>query len=225
MLNKAKKFAIGIMGAVITGVIVELVVPQVVDWIEKSGSHSRSDPPIETAQPDSTPSESVETIPPIQTPTPTPLPTEQPVNERVSKVNILEMQPFVGDLDDFVYNAGANGDNVDNVGNTYPSGYELCYNGYGWNDRLINKVTFILDKQYTTLSGTIALRQSYNDIEDGVWLEFYEGDILLYETDHLYAGIRPVEFSYDVSDVDELTMMIMGGDDIAFILTDGIYLE
>lgn len=135
--------------------------------------------------------------------------------------NLFEQNELIGQTEDLT---NSSVDFVDNVGNTYPGGYSIYYDGNG--NKNGREVTYALDGKYTTLRGTIALRSSENDIRDGVWLEFYDGNNkLIRETDHLYAGVSPVLVEVDVTQVDRLRVKANGGDQYAFILTSGLYLE
>ncbi len=134
--------------------------------------------------------------------------------------NLFEQNELIGKTEDLT---NSSVDFVDNVGNTYPRGYSIYYDGNG--NKSGREVTYALDGKYTTLRGTIALRSSENDIRDGVWLEFYDNNTLIYQTGHLYAGVLPIEFSVDVSQIDRLKVKANGGDQFAFILTSGFYLE
>lgn len=136
------------------------------------------------------------------------------------ETNLFEMQPIVGQKQDIVKSSV---DFIDNVGNNYPNGYSIYYDGNGNEDN--REATYLLEKKYKTLSGKIALRNNENDIRDGVWVEFYDNNTLIYQTDHLYAGVLPIEFSVDVSQIDRLKVKANGGDQFAFILTSGFYLE
>ena len=127
---------------------------------------------------------------------------------------------MIGKKEDLVFSSL---DYVDNVGKSYPDGYSIYYDGAGNKDR---EVTFLLEKEYTKLTGTIALRSGENDIRDGVWLEFYDGkNNLIGKTEHLYAGVLPVDVYVDISGVDRLKVKANGGNQFAFILTSGFYLE
>lgn len=141
------------------------------------------------------------------------------INIENNKINVFELTPFKEGRNKFIYSST---DSKDNIGNSYPGGYLMTYDG-GQNEE--KEVCYILDKKYSVLSGTIALSYNHKDVEGEVWVEFYEGDTLIGKTDSLYSGVRPVEFSLDVSEVSELTIHLNGGSRYTSILTQGFYLE
>lgn len=137
----------------------------------------------------------------------------------VGKTNIFELLPFKENGGDFV--SSSNG-YKDNLGNTYPDGYLIMYNHMVNIDK---EVCYVLDQKYSTLSGTIALNYANKDIKDGLWIEFYSNDKMIAQTESLSSGVKPIEFSVDVSQVSELTIRINGGGYSGGILTQGFYLE
>ena len=137
----------------------------------------------------------------------------------VGKTNILALPPFKEGRNEFLY---ASGDRVDNVGNSYPDGYLIMYNSL---DNSVREKCYILDKKYSNLSGEIALSYNDKDVEGEIWLEFYDGENLIDKTESLYSGVRPVDFSIDVSQVSELTIRVNGGSRSSSMLTQGFYLE
>lgn len=145
--------------------------------------------------------------------------TEQTEEQQVGKTNILALPPFKEGRNEFLYTSG---DRVDNVGNTYPDGYLIMYNSL---DNSFQEKCYLLDKKYSNLSGEIALSYNDKDVEGEVWIEFYNGDNLIKKTKSLYSGVKPVDFSVDVSQVSELTIRVNGGNQSSSMLTQGFYLE
>lgn len=140
-------------------------------------------------------------------------------DDTINKVNIFTLLPFEEGKGDFIYPAESR---QDNVGNTYPGGYLITYDGLQNKNR---RISYILDQKYATLSGQIALDYGHKDVDEEVWVEFYDGDNLIGKTDSLYSGIRPINFSIDVSNITELTIHLNGGSKYSSILTQGFYLE
>lgn len=141
------------------------------------------------------------------------------VDDAIEKVDIFTFLPFKEGREQFIYSSGSQ---KDNVGNSYPAGYYITYDGQQNKNSL---VCYILDGKYSTLHGQIAIAYGYKDVKEEVWVEFYNGDTLIKRTDSVYSGIKPVEFSVDVTQVEELTIRINGGSQRSGILTQGFYLE
>lgn len=141
------------------------------------------------------------------------------IDDEIGKVDIFTLLPFEEGREDFIYPSESR---QDNVGNSYPGGYLLTYDGLQNKNR---RISYILDQKYTTLTGQIALNYGQKDVDEEVWVEFYDGDNLIAKTDSLYSGIRPINFSIDVSNVAELTIHLNGGSKYSSILTQGFYLE
>lgn len=108
----------------------------------------------------------------------------------------------------------------DNVGNMYPpDAYEI----YANSDGKERSVTFMLDKQYTLLTGTLAIRKNGN--HESIWLEFYDGDILLGKTDVLEDGVRPITFEINIAGVTDLTIKSKTNTSFGFAYTNGFYIQ
>lgn len=131
-----------------------------------------------------------------------------------NSINLLDTDPFIGSTDKFL-NLAPSG-SKDNLGNSYAGDYLISGVASG------NNITYNLEGKYNSLSGTIALPDYYNDIKDGVWLEFRSSNSLLYETEHLYAGIRPVNFQIDITGLQEITIEVCG---FGGIYTKGLFVK
>lgn len=140
-------------------------------------------------------------------------------DKAIGKEDIFSFLPFKENGGDFLHSANGY---KDNLGNTYPDGYLIMYNHMVNRDK---EICYVLDQKYSTLSGTIALNYSNKDIKEGLWIEFYSNDKMIWKTQSLSSGVKPVEFSVDVSQVSELTIRINGGGYSGGILTQGFYLE
>lgn len=127
-------------------------------------------------------------------------------NEKVGSVSLFDLTAFIGDFElEFTNGMVRCGDDTDNLGNTYTGGYRVNIDN-AWDKEAV----FAIDKKYSTISGTIALHSNCNEITDGIWIEFYDGERLIAETEHLYAGVRPISYEYDISNVDELKVVFAG---------------
>ena len=135
------------------------------------------------------------------------------------KTDIFSLTPFKEGREDFIYSGAGR---KDNIGNSYSTGYYITYDGLQNKNK---EVCYLLDGKYKSLKGEIALDYVSKDVESEVWFEFYNGDKELGRTDSLCSGVKPVKVSIDVSQVDELTIRVNGGNQRSSILTEGFYLE
>ena len=142
--------------------------------------------------------------------------SENKVTKNSSKENLFNMQPLIGSVGGFAGTTYSN--EKDNVGNIYLNGYIiLC----GYSE---NTITYALDGNYKKVFGEIALNNSSNNIRDGIWLEFYGDGELIGATDHLFAGVRPISYDFDVTGVTDLQIQAKG-EVMASMLTNGIYIQ
>lgn len=134
----------------------------------------------------------------------------------VEKINLAEEQPLAGNADEFWCGTS---DYTDNMGNKYVNQI-YCV-------RETRELTYALDSRYTVLSATFGLRETDNDIEDGVWIEFYGDGKKIGETIHFYAGVRPNSIELDVTGVNDLQILAKSNVKYwgAFLLTDGIFVS
>lgn len=93
------------------------------------------------------------------------------------------------------------------------------------NTSLENFLRWELDEQYSTVSGTIYMKQG---ADNSYWLTFYDGDKLLYTTSRLTSENTSVSFEFNVSNVEYLTMYAWL-DGLSYngcwIIADNIYIE
>ena len=79
-----------------------------------------------------------------------------------------------------------------------------------------------LSSQYSTLSGSITMLQGG---DNSYWLEFYNGNDLIYKTDRLSSTNTTVKFSFNIAGVNDLTMRSycsLGGLNGSWIIADYI---
>ena len=74
---------------------------------------------------------------------------------------------------------------------------------YASNDTNQGYVRYELKGKYSTLEGTIYLKDGSGDY---VWLEFYDGEDFLYSTEKLNSDNYKVTFTFDISGVNYLTI-------------------
>ncbi len=146
--------------------------------------------------------------------------TSAPVTDAPPKeINIRDLIPLVGRDEKFWVDAAGEKDNLGK------DDYELLV--YCGDESRRKDIIYPLDKKYKTLKGRIALSETDNDIDDGVWFEFYEGEKKIGKTKHLKAGERPFDFEISVKGVKDLRIVATGSfffNDVS-VLTNGFYLE
>ena len=94
---------------------------------------------------------------------------------------------------------------TDNLGNSYTNPLRLvrsCETNY-WE-------TYMLTQDFTTFSGTIFIGYDDRDIATTCNVRIYGDGELLYDSPTMTKGVRPVDFSVDISGVDELKIEING---------------
>lgn len=136
------------------------------------------------------------------------------------KIALFEMQPLYKNGSDIIFSHRGDVKRPDNVGNFYSAeAYEIFAGGNG-NDC---SITFALDEKYTLLTGELAIRQ--NEGHESLWVEFYDGDILLGKSDELGDGVRPIKFEIDVTGVTDLTIKAKTYSSFGFAYTEGFYVQ
>ncbi len=137
--------------------------------------------------------------------------------ESYTPVNLFDLVLLSGD--DWVYEFA---DKYDNVGNFY----EKCYGMFvDWTCFSAEERTYILDKKYSRIEGTVALSENQKN-SGGLGLAFYGDGKYLGDTGLLKKGVRPVSFSFDVTGINDLTIVDMNssGYNQGYLYTDGFWL-
>lgn len=129
-------------------------------------------------------------------------------NHTGEKVSIFNLDTFQGIAYWFDRsNADSNLTFIDTYDNEYSTAYFGC-------TRPSNKdkysPTYLLDKKYSVFEGQLAWSKISKNIEGKVWLEFYSGNDLIYQTDAISATDRVITFEFDVKDVETLTIVANG---------------
>lgn len=124
------------------------------------------------------------------------------------KVSIFNLDTFQGIAYWFDRSkADSNLTFIDTYDNEYSTGYFGC-------TRPSNKdqysPTYLLDKKYSVFQGQMAWSKLSKNIEGKVWLEFYSGNELIYQTDAISATDRIINFEFDVKDLETLTIVANG---------------
>lgn len=106
----------------------------------------------------------------------------------------------------------------DNLGTVYAD-------GIGGRDTYVeNWQSYKLSKQYKKFEGKIIVNyDSRSSQTDDVYVKFYNGDTVFYTSPLITAGVEPIEFSEDVSNVDTLKISFMGTRDIVRLVDVYLY--
>lgn len=93
----------------------------------------------------------------------------------------------------------------DNLGNVYADGI----GGKSGYDE--NWETYKLAKHYKCIEGKIVVNyDSRSNQTDDVYVKLYDGDTIIYTSPLITAGVEPIDFSVDISNVDTLKISFMG---------------
>lgn len=93
----------------------------------------------------------------------------------------------------------------DNLGNVYADGI----GGESGYDE--NWETYKLAKHYKRIEGKIVVNyDSRSNQTDDVYVKLYDGDTVIYTSPLITAGVEPISFSVDISDVDTLKISFKG---------------
>lgn len=146
------------------------------------------------------------------------LPDDDVLNDEYEKyeeyepVLLSEMDTFYSDYEDWS-NGGK--ENIQSVKDKLGKTHENCIvYWYGYED---SKDIYVLDKKYSKFTGTIFVpdsRQSKIDDwyhDDPYYFSIYGDDKLLYKSPKMISTQYPVDFSIDISGVDQLKINWNGG--------------
>lgn len=106
----------------------------------------------------------------------------------------------------------------DNLGTVYADGIG------GINSRRENWESYKLSKKYKKIEGKIIVNyDSRSQQSDDVYVKFYNGNDIFYTSPLITAGVEPIEFSEDISNVDTLKISFMGTNDIVRLVDVYLY--
>ena len=94
---------------------------------------------------------------------------------------------------------------TDTYGNEYPNGY--CTNHLPARQ---DSPSFLLDFKYSKCEGKIAWPKDDKDMKGKCWIDFYDGDTLIYSTAPITANDRPLSFEFSVKNVEKLKIVCNG---------------
>lgn len=106
----------------------------------------------------------------------------------------------------------------DNLGTVYADGIgAISRYGESWE-------SYKLSKQYKKIEGKIIVNYDSRSAQPkDVYVKFYNGNTVFYTSPLITAGVEPIEFSEDISNVDVLKISIVGADDIVRLVDVYLY--
>lgn len=132
-------------------------------------------------------------------------------------VRMIDLDTFYFEgMESYTYIWGPN--DKDNLGNDGFWGYRYYVGDTGWKDENRYKYcewkyTYLLNGEYDFFDAVFATAMESKDyVEDNydAYLEVYNGDILLFESEKIRGGIEPKEIHVDITNVEQVTVVIKG---------------
>lgn len=133
------------------------------------------------------------------------------LNEDIETVSIIDLETFQGS--EFWWNTSDTANSkiiyssnfIDTYGNEYPSANVAKH--YHLNTKDKYSATYLLDYNYSKCEGKIAWPKSDKNETGSIWIEFYSGDELFYQTEPITASDRALSFEFSVEGVEKLTVV------------------
>ncbi len=143
---------------------------------------------------------------------------EESASEGLGKgVSLFNMYTLVGSADSLAETAN---DVKDNLGINHKRVHLImCY-----GNSESNNTTFLLNGEYSLLKGTFFLTDDEKSEEYNRYVEFYADGEYIGSTSSFKAGVRPEDFELDVTDVDELTVKVIGDCGIIHLAAENLKL-
>lgn len=126
------------------------------------------------------------------------------------KVSIFTLDTFKGKGYWFDHSSVSASSEVftDTYGNEYLTA-RFTYHGPSTVDSTTAPI-YLLDKKYKLCKGEFAWSKKSKNFEGSVWIEFYSGNSLIYQTSAITADDRAVSFEFNVEGLDTLTIVRNG---------------
>lgn len=138
---------------------------------------------------------------------PTAVPTSTPTIS--TKTSIFELSTFKGYSNWYNRSDKADSYYTDTYGEKYPSAHLGLHSSNNEN-KFRNNPTYLLDNKYSTCTGHIAWPKAEKNASGSAWIDFYSGKTLIYSSPIITADSRLTEFSFDVSGIEKLTVVLNG---------------
>lgn len=132
------------------------------------------------------------------------------VNNISKKVSIFDLDPFQGKAYWFKDINPPFSDEKDWLTDMYGTAFHTGYIAYhGAEKQEVDSVYFI-DKKYSKCNVMMAWpRGGKNLINASAYIKFYSDDQLLYTSPEIKCGDKPIEFSFDVSNVEKFSFELI----------------
>lgn len=132
------------------------------------------------------------------------------ISNTVNKVSIFDLEPFQGKAYWFKNLNFPFSDETDWLIDMYGTEFHAGYiTHHGAEKQEVNSVYF-LDKKYSKCNVMMAWpRGGKNLIDSSAFIKFYSGDQLLYTSPEIKCGDKPIEFSFDISEVEKFSFELI----------------
>lgn len=145
------------------------------------------------------------------------------IDDRIELYKLYEPVRMI-DLDAFYFEGKESYVNVwgpndqDNVGNSGFWGYRYYVCDTGWADENRYKYwewkyTYLLNGEYNNFDAILATTMESKDyVEDryDAYIEVYNGDVLLFESEKIKGGVAPQEIHVDITNAQEVMIVVKG---------------
>lgn len=138
------------------------------------------------------------------------------IKETVAVVNNPEQKTSIFTLDTFQRKGywfdrsgiATDDEFIDTYGNEYLTAHK-AYHGPATKDSNTAPI-YLLDNKYKKCQGQFAWSKADKNLQGSIWIEFYSGDSLIYESPAITATDRVVSFEFSVEGVETLTIVRNG---------------
>ena len=125
------------------------------------------------------------------------------------------MDTYVDEMDYLNMNGGIHtGIEIDNTGVSHEHSIDL-YGGF---------ICYLLNGKYNTFTGKMALNSDSRSTNGNYWYEIYGDESLLYTSQKFTAGVLPIDFSIDVSNINVLKIVVKADSFDGWVSSNNIFL-
>ena len=132
-----------------------------------------------------------------------------PDNEKLAKAEdyYIGFQPI--SLFDITRLTSTDNFELSNARDNMNNYYENCM-AHAWD----MSATYLLNKEYNTMSFTVAVQKGYEDASCDMSVEIYGDGVLLYNSGNLTKDTLPINTSVNVTGIEQLKVLLLDGRDI-----------
>lgn len=132
-----------------------------------------------------------------------------------SKISIFTMDTFQGKGYWFGHSSatGTATRFTDTYGNEYLTGYFGIHGPKTQNSSTVP--TYLLDNKYKLCRGQFAWTKASKNIKGSIWIEFYDGNKLIFQTEPITATDRALSFEFSVEGIETMSIVLNGSNRIA----------